>query len=87
LDFRKKIWETAQNKETNIILALDFPFEKPQKRQTLYEKAVKVIDAVSPHICAVKFNYHLVLPLGIFNGIQRLLEKAHEKGASNDNGL
>jgi orotidine-5'-phosphate decarboxylase len=80
LDFREKIWETAQNKETNIILALDFPFEKLQKRQTLYEKAVKVIDAVSPHICAVKFNYHLVLPLGIFNGIRRLLEKAHEKG-------
>lgn len=78
--FREKIWETSQKKQTNIVLALDFPFEKPIKRQNLHERAAKIIDAVSPHICAVKFNHHLVLPLGVFNGIQKLVEKTHEKG-------
>lgn len=76
--FREEIWEAAKNKQSNIVLALDLPFEKPQNRQALYERAAKIIDAVSPHVCAVKFNHHLVLPLGVFNGVQKLIEKAHE---------
>jgi orotidine-5'-phosphate decarboxylase len=71
--------ETARKKKSNIVLALDFPYEKPENRQTLYKKAEKIMDAVHPYICAVKFNHHLTLPLGLFNGVQKLLEKAHEK--------
>jgi orotidine-5'-phosphate decarboxylase len=71
--------ETARKKESNIVLALDFPYEKSENRQTLYKKAEKIIDTVHPYVCAVKFNHHLTLPLGIFNGVQKLLEKAHEK--------
>jgi len=78
LAFREKIEEIAQNKQTNIVLALDFPFEKPVNRQALFQRAEKVLDAANPYICAVKINYHLILPLGIFNGLQRLLQKAHE---------
>ncbi|MBS7647121.1 MAG: orotidine 5'-phosphate decarboxylase [Candidatus Bathyarchaeia archaeon] len=76
--FREKIRGTAQNKQTNVVLALDFPFEKLENRQTLYKRAEKIINTISPHVCAVKFNHHLVLPLGVFNGIQKLLERAHE---------
>jgi orotidine-5'-phosphate decarboxylase len=71
--------ETARKKESNIVLALDFPYEKSENRQTLYKKAEKIIDAVHPYVCAVKFNHHLTLPLGIFNGVRKLLEKAREK--------
>ena len=71
--------ETARKKGSNVVLALDFPYEKPENRQTLYKKAEKIIDAVHPYVCAVKFNHHLTLPLGVFNGVQKLLEKAHEK--------
>jgi len=71
--------ETAGKKKSNIVLALDFLYEKPENRQTLYKKAEKIMDAVHPYICAVKFNHHLTLPLGLFNGVQKLLEKAHEK--------
>jgi orotidine-5'-phosphate decarboxylase len=71
--------ETARKKKSNIVLALDFPYEKPENRQTLYKKAEKIMDSVHPYICAVKFNHHLTLPLGLFNGVQKLLEKAHEK--------
>jgi orotidine-5'-phosphate decarboxylase len=79
LAFRIKMDETARKKESNIVLALDFPYEKSENRQTLYKKAEKIIDTVHPYVCAVKFNHHLTLPLGIFNGVQKLLEKAHEK--------
>ena len=71
--------EATGKKGSNIVLALDFPYEKPENRQSLYKKAEKIIDAVHPYVCAVKFNHHLTLPLGVFNGVQKLLEKAHEK--------
>jgi orotidine-5'-phosphate decarboxylase len=74
-----KMEETARKKGSNIVLALDFPYEKPENRQTLYKKAENIIDAVHPYVCAVKFNHHLTLPLGVFNGVQKLLKKAHEK--------
>jgi orotidine-5'-phosphate decarboxylase len=72
--------QTARNKESNIILALDFPFEKPENRKNLFSKAENVLEAANPHICAVKFNHHLILPLGLFDGVQRLVKKAHDKG-------
>lgn len=70
--------QTARNKESNIVLALDFPFEKPENRGSLFSKAEHVLEAVQPYICAVKFNRHLILPLGTFNGVQELVEKAHD---------
>lgn len=77
VSFRLKMEQTAKNKESNIVLALDFPFEKPENRGNLFSKAEHTLEAVHPYICAVKFNRHLVLPLGAFNGVQKLVEKAH----------
>jgi len=79
LSFREEMAEVSRKRESNIVLALDFPYEKPENRQTLLERAERVINAVSPYVCAVKFNHHLILPLGVFDGVQKLLEKAHEK--------
>lgn len=42
-------------------------------------KAESVLDVVSPYLCAVKFNHHLVLPLGLFDGVQKLVKKVHDK--------
>jgi len=72
--------QVAINKESNIVLALDFLFEKPENRKNLFSKAERVLDAAYPYICAVKFNHHLVLPLGAFDGVQNLVKKAHDLG-------
>jgi orotidine-5'-phosphate decarboxylase len=72
--------QTARSKESNIILALDFPFEKVENRGNLFLKAERVLDNVCPYVCAVKFNHHLVLPLGTFDGVQTLVKKAHDLG-------
>jgi orotidine-5'-phosphate decarboxylase len=72
--------QTAKSKASNIVLALDLPFEKQENHGKLLSKAEHILEAVHPYICAVKFNRHLILPLGTFNGIQRLVKKAHEKG-------
>jgi len=72
--------QVARNKESQIILALDFPFEKPENRKNLLSKAEHVLEAVNPYICAVKVNHHLVLPLGTFDGVKKLVKKTHDLG-------
>jgi orotidine-5'-phosphate decarboxylase len=80
LSFRLQIEQTAREKNSCIVLAFDFPFENPENRRTLFDKAEKVLKAVHPYICAVKFNHHLVLPLGTFDGVARLVKSAHNNG-------
>jgi len=80
MSFKEKIEETAKKKESNIVLALDFPFRSLEKREELLVEAQKVLEAVHPYVCAVKINHHLVLPLGTFDGVQKLVKQAHEKG-------
>jgi orotidine-5'-phosphate decarboxylase len=80
LSFRARIEEAAKNHESPIVLALDFPFQSPENRESLLAKAQGVLEAVHPYVCAVKINYHLVLPLGTFDGVQKLLRKTHDKG-------
>ena len=78
--FRLKMEQATVKKGSNIILALDFPFEEPENSSNLLAKASRVLDAVSPYLCAVKLNHHLVLPLGVFDGVKKLVERAHESG-------
>jgi orotidine-5'-phosphate decarboxylase len=80
LSFRTKIEEIAKNKESSIVLALDFPFQSPKNRRNLLAKAQDVLEAVHPYVCSVKINHHLVLPLGTFDGVQKLIKRIHEEG-------
>ncbi len=72
--------ETAKKKESSIVLALDFPFRNPEKREKLLAKAQDVLETVHAYVCAVKINHHLVLPLGTFDGVQKLVTQIHKKG-------
>jgi orotidine-5'-phosphate decarboxylase len=80
MSFKAKMEETAKEKGSRVVLALDFPFHSPKKRGELLAKAQDVLEAVHPHVCAVKINHHLVLPLGTFEGVQQLVTRIHEKG-------
>ncbi len=82
MSFKAKIEEAAKKNASHIVLALDFPFQKIENRENLLVKAQTVLDAVHPYICAVKINHHLVLPLGTFNGVQKLVTRIHEHGLS-----
>ncbi len=80
VSFKQKMDETSKQKQSSIILALDFSFQNPQDRGNLFAKAQNVLGMVSPYVCAVKINHHLTLPLGTFDGVQTLVKKAHEAG-------
>ena len=80
MSFKAKMEETAKKKESRIVLALDFPFLDPKKSGELFDKARDVLATVNEYICAVKINHHLVLPLGTFKGVNKLVSQIHEEG-------
>ena len=57
--FRERIAKAAAAKKSPVVIALD----PPGGRRRLSEFAAKTICAVEQHICAVKMNFHLILPL------------------------
>jgi orotidine-5'-phosphate decarboxylase len=60
---------------SNIILALDFP---PNEPHDLLSRSIRVMEMTYPYICAVKINRQLVLPLGLFEGVQKIVRRAHD---------
>ena len=80
VSFKRRMQVVAEAKQSSIVLALDFPYQNILERQRLLDKATNTLDTVSPFVCAVKINHHLTLPLGIFEGIQSLVEQAHKSG-------
>jgi len=69
---------SARKAKSNVILALDFPYS--ESRERLLFRSLKILRSVSPCLCAVKFNRQLVLPLGLFNGVQKIVSRTHDLG-------
>jgi orotidine-5'-phosphate decarboxylase len=80
MSFKERMEEASKAKQSSIVLALDFPYQQPHERLSLMDKAASMLEMVAPYVCAVKFNHHLVLPLGTFGGVKTLVDMAHEKG-------
>lgn len=59
--FKLLLSRRALANKSNIILALDLDFRKDTSK--LLEDAKRVVELTSNHICAVKINLHLILPL------------------------
>lgn len=76
MSFRFKMEQVAREKGSNIVLALDPFLGEPQR---LLEISTRILEKVHPYICALKINRQLVLPLGLFNGMQKILKLAQEK--------
>ena len=75
MSFRSEIDHVAKEKSSNLILALDLPPSEPHQ---LLSRSIKLLEEVHPYICAVKINRHLVLPLGLYTGIKRIVNLAHD---------
>ena len=80
MSFNAKMQEAAKSKSSPLVLALDFPYEAPENRSKVLDKAQEILKAVHPYICAVKINHHLTLPLGTFDGVQQLVEQIRGQG-------
>jgi len=77
LSFIQKMESSAKKAKLNIILALDLPPDKPSR---LLSRSIQILDSVHPYLCALKLNRQAVLPLGLFDGVQKIISKAHDLG-------
>lgn len=77
MSFKLKMKRSLKERRSNLILALDFPSDAPRH---LLSKSIKILEQVYPHLCAVKINHHLVLPLGLFKEMQKIIEFTHDNG-------
>jgi orotidine-5'-phosphate decarboxylase len=78
LSFKQRMEENSRNRKTDLVLALDFPYQMPKDRTRLLNRAKTILEEVNPYLCAVKINHHLTLPLGVFDGVQTLVNQAHK---------
>ncbi|MCW4021407.1 MAG: orotidine 5'-phosphate decarboxylase [Candidatus Bathyarchaeota archaeon] len=74
MSFRLKMEESERRSGSNIILALD---RIPGGSNALLSESIAIIAETHPYLCAVKLNRHLVLPLGLFDEVQKIVETAH----------
>jgi len=69
--------DASAKMKSSIILALDLEKDKPTR---LLSHSIRLLEATHPYICALKLNRQTVLPLGLFQGAKRIVDKAHEYG-------
>jgi orotidine-5'-phosphate decarboxylase len=72
--FRQRMDNCSKNKNSKIVLALD-----PLQRDDLIEFVKMVINLVEKHICAIKINFHLILPLSL-SQMSEINDLAHSYG-------
>lgn len=69
--------KAASRKCSNLILALDLP---PNRPKILVSKARQILKSVHHNVAGVKFNRHLILPLGLSADLKDLVEEAKDLG-------
>lgn len=72
--FKSKIQKVSEKNKSKIVLALDLT---EKKREKLLRKSLLLVEELSSLICAVKINRHLILPLGLFDGVKKVVKFIH----------
>lgn len=75
MTFKLEMECSQRQKDSNVILALDVT---STSRKALLSKSLKLLEKTHIYICAVKLNHHLILPLGLYDGVQQILNLAHK---------
>jgi len=73
--FREMIREASARNNSRIVLALDL---EDSDRGKLLRRSRDVLQMASKQICAVKINRQLVLALGLRDGVDSIVNAAHE---------
>lgn len=83
-EFLQRLWGTSEENRSRIVLALDLStdlatvneLDRDKSREELVEAALRVIEETHEHVAAIKINRQLVLPLGLFDRLQRIIKAA-----------
>ncbi len=75
MNFRTRIKKSSSGK-SKIILANDLDHKSVEKLESV---TIKNIKTLNEFLCAIKFNFHLILPLGVKN-LKKINKVAHDVG-------
>ncbi|MHA1881826.1 MAG: orotidine 5'-phosphate decarboxylase [Candidatus Thorarchaeota archaeon] len=86
--FKRKLAAASFVKKSKLIIGLDLTanmadgegVNRSAEKVRLEEEASRIIDATADYAVAYKFNRQITLPLGLYDGISRLIKKIHELG-------
>jgi len=86
--FKRKLTASSFVRKSKLIIGLDLIADFTGKdtaamkieRDRLEQDVLKVISQTVEHAVAYKINRHLILPLGISEGIPRIVDKIHDEG-------
>ncbi|MFW9909547.1 MAG: orotidine 5'-phosphate decarboxylase / HUMPS family protein [Candidatus Thorarchaeota archaeon] len=84
--YKRKLAAASFVRKSKLIIGLDLvantsnPKMIQGESDRIQQKALSIIEKTADYAAAFKINHHLVLPLGLFDGIPRILEAIHNAG-------
>ena len=75
MSFEERIRKASETSKSRIVLALD---PEDPDRQKLMQRSIDTLAKASEYICGLKINRQLVLSLGLRNGVDSIVQMAHE---------
>ncbi|MEM2142374.1 MAG: orotidine 5'-phosphate decarboxylase [Candidatus Thorarchaeota archaeon] len=86
--FRSRLSAAAFVRKTRLIIGLDLAanitgksgIDLRAETDRVEQKALQVIAQTADYAVAFKVNHHLVLPLGLFDRVQRIVRAIHDQG-------
>ena len=77
MSFKQSMEDASTKTKSNIVLALDLEEDKPNR---LLSHSLRLLEETHLYSCALKLNRQIVLPLGLFQGAKKIVDKAHDYG-------
>ncbi len=85
---KSKLSAAAFVRKSRLVVGLDITadlaglaaHEVGAARESLEKRAIDIVNATADYAVAFKFNRQLVLPLGLFDGIPRVIDAVHDQG-------
>lgn len=72
--FAERIKKSSSGHKSRLVLALDPSYTK---KNELLKFANDTVNLLSDHICAIKINFHMLLPLDLYSEVKTIIDLAH----------
>lgn len=88
--YKRKLIASSFVRKSKLIVGLDLiadmsskdPAVLRNKKERLEKDALHMVSETAQHAVAFKINRQLILPIGLFDGIPRVIDKIHDEGAT-----
>jgi len=86
--YKRKLTASSFVRKSKLIIGLDLVANMAGKdgsavkaeKDRLEQEALRIISLTAEHAVAFKINRHLILPVGLFDGIPRIIDAIHDAG-------